>query len=101
MTAAVEVDQRLQRNLCLDVFLLLSLGDLLAEVVERGYVGVVVVLVVQFHDLAGDGGLERAIVVCLVLVCDACFSDDRTYMGDRAEWPCHEQTWCQRDQHGR
>ena len=63
VTAAVEVDERLQGNLSLDILLLLGLGNLLAEVVERGHVGVVVVLVVQFHDLAGDGGLERAIVV--------------------------------------
>jgi hypothetical protein len=40
-----------------------SFGDLLAEVVEGSNVGVVVVLVVELHDLAGDGGLERAIVI--------------------------------------
>ena len=60
----MEVDERLQRNLSPDVLLLLGLLDLLAEVVERGYVGVVVVLVVQFHDFARDVGFERAIVVC-------------------------------------
>jgi hypothetical protein len=49
---------------------LLGLGDLLAEVVERGYVGVVVVLVVQFHDLAGDGGFKRAVVIYGLLVCN-------------------------------
>jgi hypothetical protein len=63
VATAVEVDQRLQGNLCLDVFLLLGFGDLLAKVVEGGYVGVVVVLVVELHDLAGDGGFERAVVV--------------------------------------
>jgi hypothetical protein len=63
MAAAVEVDERLERDLRGDVLLLLGLGDLLAEVVERGYVGVVVVLVVEFHDFAGDGGLEGAVVV--------------------------------------
>ncbi|KAF5852929.1 hypothetical protein GGP41_001493 [Bipolaris sorokiniana] len=46
VTAAVEVDERLQGNLSLDILLLLGLGNLLAEVVERGHVGVVVVLVV-------------------------------------------------------
>ena len=68
MAAAVEVDQGLQGDLRLDVFFLLGFGDLLAEVVEGGYVGVVVVLVVQLHDLAGDGGFERAVVVWRVLV---------------------------------
>ena len=61
--AAMEVDERLQCNLGLDVLLLLGLLNLLAEVVERGYVGVVVVLVVQLHDLARDVGFERAIIV--------------------------------------
>jgi hypothetical protein len=42
---------------------LLGFGDLLAEVVEGCDVCVVVVLVVEFHDLARDGGLERAVVV--------------------------------------
>lgn len=63
VSSSVEIDQWLQSNLCLDVLLLLGFGDLLAEVIERRYVGVVVVLVVQFHNLAGDGGFKRAIVV--------------------------------------
>jgi hypothetical protein len=46
VAAAVEVDEGLECDLRLDVFFLLGFGDLLAEVVERGYVGVVVVLVV-------------------------------------------------------
>lgn len=63
VASSMEVDQGLQGNLGLDIFLLLGFGDLLAEVVERGHVCVVVVLVVQLHDLARDGGLERAVVV--------------------------------------
>lgn len=63
VTTAVEVDERLEGDLGGDVVLLLGFGDLLAEVVERGHVGVVVVLVVEFHDLAADGGLEGAIVI--------------------------------------
>jgi hypothetical protein len=63
VAAAVEVDQRLQSDLRGDVGFGLGLGDLLAEVVEGGYVGVVVVFVVEFHDFARDGGLEGAIVV--------------------------------------
>ena len=72
VAAAVEVDQGLQGNLRLDVLFLLGFGDLLAEVVEGGYVGVVVVLVVELHDLAGDGGFERAVVVWELLVGDIC-----------------------------
>lgn len=64
VAAAVEVDEWLECNLCLDILLLLGFGQLLAEVVERGHVGIVVILVVQFHDLAADGGLERAVVIC-------------------------------------
>jgi hypothetical protein len=63
VAAAVEVDQGLQGDLGGNVLLLLGFGDLLAEVVERGYVRVVVVLVMQLHDLTRDGGLESAIVV--------------------------------------
>ena len=63
VAAAVEVDQGLEGNLRFDVFFLLGFGDLLAEVVEGGYVGVVVVLVVELHYLARDGGFERAVVV--------------------------------------
>jgi hypothetical protein len=63
VATSVEVNQRLQSNLSLDVVLGLSFSDLLAEVVVRSYVCVVVVLVVELHDLARDGGLEGAIVV--------------------------------------
>jgi hypothetical protein len=52
VAAAVEVDHWLQGDLSSNVLFLLGFGDLLAEVVERGYVGVVVVLVVEFHDFA-------------------------------------------------
>jgi hypothetical protein len=63
VATTVEVNQRLQSNLSLDVVLGLSFSDLLAEVVVRSYVCVVVVLVVELHDLARDGGFEGAIVV--------------------------------------
>ena len=59
----MEVNQGLQGNLSLDVVLGLGFGDLLAEVVVRSYVCVMVVLVVELHDLARNGGLEGAIVV--------------------------------------
>jgi hypothetical protein len=41
----------------------LSLLELLNSGVVAGDIGVVVVLVVQLHDLAVDGGLQGAIVV--------------------------------------
>lgn len=63
VTTAVEVDRRLQSNLGRDVTLSLSFLELLNGVVVVGDVGVVVVLVVDLHDLAGDGGLKSAIVV--------------------------------------
>jgi len=64
VAAAVEVDEGLEGDLLLDVLFLLCFGHLLAEVVEGGYVGVVVVFVVELHDFAGDGGFEGAVVVC-------------------------------------
>ena len=63
MAAAVEIDQRLQSDLGLDVLFLLGLGDLLREVVEGGHVGLVVLAVVELHDLAGNSRLESTIVI--------------------------------------
>jgi hypothetical protein len=82
VAAAVEVDEGLQGDLGGDVVLLLGLCDLLAEVVERGHVGVVVVLVVELHDLAADGGLEGAVVVCyraLARARSVCVGTEETY----------------------
>jgi hypothetical protein len=59
----VEVDERLLGDLGLDVTLVLGLLELLDGGVVGGDVGVVVLGVVQLHDLAADGGLERAVVV--------------------------------------
>ena len=66
VAAAVEVEHGLQGDLRRDVGFGGGFGDLLAEVVVRGHVGVVVVFVVEFHDFAGDGGLEGAVVVWVV-----------------------------------
>ena len=62
VTTTVEVDRRLQSDLCGDVILSLSFLELLKGVVVIGDIGVVVVLVMNLHDLAGDGGLKGAIV---------------------------------------
>lgn len=64
MAAAVEVDQRLQGDLRRDVRGGLGGGELFREGVERGDVGLVVLAVVELHDLSGDGGFERAVVIC-------------------------------------
>ena len=62
----VEVDERLLCDLSLDIALVLGLLQLLDGGVVGGDVGVVVLGVVQLHDLAADGGLERAVVVCVL-----------------------------------
>lgn len=63
VATAIEVDGGLQGNLSGDVALVLSFLELLNSVVVVGYVGVVVVLVVELHDLAVNRRLEGAIVV--------------------------------------
>jgi hypothetical protein len=69
VTTAVEVDGGLESNLGSDVTLVLGLLELLNGVVVVGDIGVVVVLVVNLHDLAGDGGLQSAVVVFFVSSC--------------------------------
>ena len=59
----MEVDSGLESDLSGDVALSLGLLQLLKGVVVAGHIGVVVVLVVKLHDLAGNGGLQGAIVV--------------------------------------
>ena len=59
----VEVDEWLLCDLSLDIALVLSLLQLLDGGVVGGNVGVVVLGVVQLHDLAADGGLKGAVVV--------------------------------------
>ena len=62
----VEVDERLLGDLGLDVTLVLSLLELLDGGVVGGDIGVVVLGVVELHDLTADGGLERAVVICVL-----------------------------------
>lgn len=63
VATAVEVDSGLESDLSSDIALSLGLLQLLKGVVVAGHIGVVVVLVVNLHDLAGNGGLKSAIVV--------------------------------------
>ena len=59
----MEVDERLEGDLRGDVGLGLCGGELLGGVVEGGYVGLVVLAVMELHDFAGDGGFEGAVVI--------------------------------------
>lgn len=63
VATTVEVDGGLEGDLGRDITLGLSLLELLKGIVVVGDIGVVVVLVVELHDLAGDGGLKSSIVV--------------------------------------
>ena len=60
----MEVDQRLLRDLPCNILVRSKLLHLLRSGIEAVYVGVVVLVVVQLHNLAGDGRLEGAVVVC-------------------------------------
>lgn len=63
MTTTVEVEQRGLSSGSLGVALSLGFGEGLDGSVEAVDIGLVVLGVVELHDLAGDIGLERAIVV--------------------------------------
>jgi hypothetical protein len=60
---SVEIDERLLCNLSLDITLRLNFLHLLLCSVVGVDVCAVVFVVMQLHDLAGDGWFERAIVV--------------------------------------
>lgn len=63
MSTTMEVNQWLKSNLGSDILLLLCGLDLLRCSIEAIDVCLVVVLVVQLHDLAGDGWLKRTVVI--------------------------------------
>ena len=63
----VEVDERLLGDLGLDVTLVLGFLELLDGGVVGGDIGVVVLGVVELHDLAADGWLKGAVVVWEIL----------------------------------
>lgn len=63
VTAAVELDRLLECDLRGDVVCLERLVELLLSLVEVGDVRLVVLLVVQLHDLAAHNGLKFAIAV--------------------------------------
>lgn len=94
---SMKVDQRLSRNLGLNVASVLRLGHLFRRCIQRGDVGVVVLGVVKLHDLAANGWLEFAIAVCGVrsvvsryrLLCVAVLLQVRaSHRGNR--WPLED-----------
>ena len=64
MSASVEVDEGLQCNGSSNVSLGRSGLDLLARSVKAVNVGLVMVLVMKLHDLTGDRGFERTVIIC-------------------------------------
>lgn len=107
MATAVEVEQRSLGSGGLGVALGLGVAEGLDSGVKAVDVCLVVLGVVKLHDLAGDVGLERAVVVWIrencssALLCAAlaaarirvqiivaaCVS--KTYKAGREESPCH------------
>lgn len=64
----MEVDQRLQGNNGSNVLLVFCGCELFCGGVEAVDVGLMVFVVVQLHDLAGDGRLECTVVIYIMLV---------------------------------
>lgn len=60
----MEIDQRLLCNLGGNVSLCLDLLHLLLSSIVGVHICAVVLVVMKLHDLAGDRGLEGAIVIC-------------------------------------
>ena len=63
MSTSMKVDQRLESNLGRDILLRFRCLDLFRGSVEAVDICLVVVLVVQFHNLAGNGGFQRSVVI--------------------------------------
>jgi hypothetical protein len=68
VSTAVEVDEWLQSNDGCNVLLGFGRGQLFRGGVVAVDIGLVVVLVVQLHDLAGNGRLECAVVIYIPLI---------------------------------
>jgi hypothetical protein len=68
MSAPMEINQRLQCDLCLDILPVFCDLQLFRRSVEAVDVRLMVVLMMQLHDFAADRGLESAIVICTALI---------------------------------
>ena len=73
----MEVDERLEGDLCPDVSFRRSCFHLLICVVERIHVGLVVFAVMELHDFARNRWLQGTIVVYNQSVSYQCYPDGR------------------------
>lgn len=104
VTASVEVEERREGSGLGKVALGLGIANALESCVQTGDIGLVVLGVVELHDLARDVRLEGAIVVCgrsvvvssdHVLLSNPRFVAERTtYMEYQGVWPCRGRTEC-------
>ena len=92
----MEVDKWLLRNLSLNISLRLQVFHLLQRGVVRVHVCAVVLVVVELHNLAGDGGLEGAIVIYKRgIISDIILAATQdTYMEDLARLPSASSLLC-------
>ena len=98
VATAVEVDQRRLGGGLGHIAAGLCLGYCLESGIEAVDVGLVVLGVVQLHDLAGDVGFERAIVVWTASwsAGGSAEKTEKTHRKDLAAWPCFVQSWFRR-----
>lgn len=95
MSTTMEVNQWLESDLGSNVFLRFGSFELLAGSVEAIDICLVVVLVVELHNLAGDGWLKRTVIIFKRLLAITLLQMNRdTNMADREEWPCPGQSLC-------
>lgn len=87
VTTAVEVDKRSLSGSSLGIALVIGLGEGLDGGVEAVDVGLMVLGVVEFHDLAGNVRLEGAVIVCdeLAIGCLGDAEMEGPYRTDQAE----------------
>ena len=98
VTATVEVQHGCLGSSSLGVVLGIGLGDGLVGGVEPVDVGLVVLGVVELHDLAGNVGLKSTIVVLMAVSSGVQKWTGRgtvsAYRRGREGWPCRGRRWC-------
>jgi len=97
VSTAVKVDQRLQRDNALDILLGLGGRELFCGGVVAVDVGLVVILVVQLHDLAGDRRLECTVVICVSSTINRniqALEAGETHMASQEAWLCPARSLC-------
>lgn len=94
MTTTVEVQQRRLRSGSSVIALGLGVTNSLDRRVETVDIGLVVLRVVQLHDLTRDVRLESTVVVCVSSASVGIKGRVGAYKGGRGEWPCRGQRSC-------